>query len=169
MQHKLYNLDSKQTFLGIDMSDIMVGITTWMLGNFLAGEFLPPRLRMLSIFASVGIALTVWRALKDKLPPGFFRHLQAWASEANAYRIGPDTKARPAVVDHQRVLSFLEQEKKDRTQLSRVSAKVSARTNDEVRLGLQHTVQLTPPPRTPVVSVVKDSSPTPRITVHPSK
>lgn len=151
------------------MSDIMVGITTWMLGNFLAGEFLPPRLRMLSIFASVGIALTVWRALKDKLPPGFFRHLQAWASEANAYRIGPDTKARPAVVDHQRVLSFLEKEKKDRTQLSRVSAKVSARTNDEVRLGLQHTVQLTPPPRTPVVSVVKDSSPTPRITVHPSK
>ena len=59
MQHKLYNLDSKQTFLGIDMSDIMVGITTWLLGNFLAGEFLPPRLRMLAIFAGVGLAFLV--------------------------------------------------------------------------------------------------------------
>jgi len=169
VQHKLYNLDSKQTFLGIDMSDIMVGITTWMLGNFLAGEFLPPRLRMLSIFASVGIALTVWRALKDKLPPGFFRHLQAWASEANAYRIGPDTKARPAFVDHQRVLSFLEQEKSDRTQLARVSAKASAKTNGEIRPRLQHTVQLTPLPRTPGESVEEDSTPATRITVHPSK
>ena len=74
MQHKLYNLDSKQTFLGIDMSDIMVGMTTWMLGNFLAGEFLPPRLRMLAIFASVGLALTLWRACKDKAAP---RLLQA--------------------------------------------------------------------------------------------
>ena len=151
------------------MSDIMVGITTWMLGNFLAGEFLPPRLRMLSIFASIGVALTVWRAVKDKLPPGFFRHLQAWASEANAYRIGPDTKARPAVVDHRRVLSFLEREKKERTRLGNLPTKPPARSNTEVRPKLRHDVQLTPPPRAAVVTVVKDTAATARVTVSPAE
>jgi hypothetical protein len=165
MQHKLYNLDSKQTFLGIDMSDIMVGMTTWMLGNFLAGEFLPPRLRMLAIFASMGLALVIWRAFKDKLPPGFFRHLPAWASEANAYRIGPDTKARPAVVDHQRVLGFLEQEKKDRLRLSRMPAKEVPSRNTEVRPNLKHTVQLTPPPRPAPDEVAQDTSLTPKVGV----
>ena len=151
------------------MSDIMVGITTWMLGNFLAGEFLPPRLRMLSIFASIGVALTVWRAVKDKLPPGFFRHLQAWASEANAYRIGPDTKARPAVVDHRRVLNFLEREKKERTRLGNLPTKPPARSNTEVRPKLRHDVQLTPPPRAAVVTVVKDTAATARVTVSPAE
>ena len=165
MQHKLYNLDSKQTFLGIDMSDIMVGMTTWMLGTFLAGEFLPPRLRMLAIFASMGLALTIWRAFKDKLPPGFFRHLPAWASEANAYRIGPDTKARPAVVDHQRVLSFLEQEKKDRSRIRRMPVMASRSGNAEVRPNLQHSVQLTPPPRPESVQVAQDASLTPKVSV----
>jgi hypothetical protein len=163
VQHKLYNLDSKQTFLGIDMSDIMVGMTTWMLGNFLAGEFLPPRLRMLAIFAAMGLALTMWRAFKDKLPPGFFRHLPAWASEANAYRIGPDTKARPAVVDHQRVLSFLEQEKKDRSRIIRMPVEASG--NAEVRPNLQHAVQPTPPPRPESVRAAEEATLTPKVGV----
>jgi hypothetical protein len=165
MQHKLYNLDSKQTFLGIDMSDIMVGMTTWMLGNFLAGEFLPPRLRMLAIFASMGLALTLWRSLKDKLPPGFFRHLPAWASEANAYRIGPDTKARPAVVDHQQVLSFLEQEKKYRSRIRRMPVKAFGSRNSEVRPNLQHSVQLTPPLRPEPVRVAEDATLMPKVSV----
>ncbi len=165
MQHKLYNLDSKQTFLGIDMSDIMVGITTWMLGNFLAGEFLPPRLRMLAIFASMGLALVIWRSFKDKLPPGFFRHLQAWASEANAYRIGPDTKARPAVVDHQRVLGFLAEEKKTRLRLSQMPAKAPESRNTEVRPNLKHTIRLTPPPQPAPVQDAHDASLTPKVSV----
>ena len=165
MQHKLYNLDSKQTFLGIDLSDIMIGITTWMLGNFLAGEFLPPRLRMLAIFAGVGLALVIWRAFKDKLPPGFFRHLPAWASEANAYRIGPDTKARPAVVDHQRVLGFLAEEKKTRLRLGVMPVKEIPGGNTEVRPNLKHTVQLTPPPRPAPVQDAPDASVTPKVSV----
>ncbi len=163
MQHKLYNLDGKHTFLGIDLSDIVVGMTTWMLGNFLAGEFLPPRLRMLAIFISVGLALTIWRAFKDKLPPGFFRHLQAWATEANAYRIGPDTKARPAVVDHQRVLGFLEEEKRNRLRLGQTPAKVSPGGFTDVRPNLHHTVQLTPPPRPALLEVAQDASPAPKV------
>ncbi len=165
MQHKLYNLDSKQTFLGIDMSDIMVGMTTWMLGNFLAGEFLPPRLRMLAIVASMGLALTLWRAFKDKLPPGFFRHLPAWASEANAYRIGPDTKARPAVVDHQKVLGFLEEEKRTRLRLGQMPVKASESGNTEVRPNLKHTVRLTPPPRTELVQDAQDAPLAPKVSV----
>lgn len=165
MQHKLYNLDSKQTFLGIDLSDIMVGITTWLLGNFLAGEFLPPRLRMLAIFAGVGLALVIWRAFKDKLPPGFFRHLPAWAGEANAYRIGPDTKARPVVVDHQRVLGFLAEEKKTRARLSQMPAKAPESRNMEVRPNLQHTIRLTPPPRPEQVQVAQDATLTSKVRV----
>ena len=165
MQHKLYNLDSKQTYLGFDMSDIMVGMTTWMLGNFLAGQFLPPRLRMLAIFASMGLALVIWRSFKDKLPPGFFRHIQAWASEANAYRIGPDTKARPAVVDHQRVLGFLAEEKKNRLRLGMMPVKEIPSGNTEVRPNLKHTVALTPPPRPAPDEVAHDAPPTPRVSV----
>ena len=165
MQHKLYNLDSKQTFLGIDMSDIMVGMTTWMLGNFLAGEFLPPRLRMLAIFAGVGLALTIWRSFKDKLPPGFFRHIQAWASEANAYRIGSDTRARPAVVDHQRVLGFLAEEKRTRMRLSQMPARAPESGNTEVRPSLKHTLRLTPPPRPAPVQDAHDASLTPKVSV----
>ena len=165
MQHKLYNLAGQQTFLGIDLSDITVGLTTWLLGNFLAGEFLPPRLRMLAIFASIGLSLTLWRVFKDKLPPGFFRHFIAWATEANAYRVGPDTKARPAVVDHKRVLGFLEQEKKDRLRLGRVPVRVSPSGNTAVRPNLQHAVQLTPPLRPVPAEVAHDATPTPKVSV----
>lgn len=169
MQHKLYNLDSKQTFLGIDMSDIMIGMTTWVLGNFLAGEFLPPRLRMLAIFAGVGLALVIWRSFKDKLPPGFFRHIQAWASEANAYRIGPDTKARPAVVDHQRVLGFLAEEKKNRSRIRRMPVKASGSGNAEVRPNLKHTIRLTPPERPAPVQDLHDASPSLKVNVGSAK
>ena len=165
MQHKLYNLDSKQTILGIDLSDIMVGITVWMLGNFLAGEFLPPRLQMLTIVVTMAFALTVWRAFKDKLPPGFFRHFLSWATEANAYRIGPDTKARPVVVDHQRVLGFLAEERKTRLRLSQMPARAPESRNTEVRPNLQHTIQLTPPPRPAPVQVAQDATPTPKVSV----
>jgi hypothetical protein len=120
---------------------------------------------MLAIFASMGLALVIWRSFKDKLPPGFFRHIQAWASEANAYRIGPDTKARPAVVDHQRVLGFLEREKKDRLRLGRMPAKESISGNMEVRPNLQHTIKLTPPPRPEPVQVAQDATLTPKVGV----
>ena len=165
MQHKLYNLVSQQTFLGIDLSDITVGLTTWLLGNFLAGEFLPPRLRLLAIFASIGLALTLWRVFKDKLPPGFFRHFLAWAGEANAYRVGPDTKARPTVVDHRRVLKLLEQEKKDRLRLSQMLAKKYPSGNTQVRPSLQHAIQLIPPPRPVSAEVAQDASLTPKVSV----
>ncbi len=163
MQHKLYNLASQQTFLGIDLSDITVGLTTWLLGNFLAGEFLPPRLRLLAIFASIGLALTLWRVFKDKLPPGFFRHFLAWATEANAYRVGPDTKTRPAVVDHRRVLKFLEQEKRDRIQLSQMPSTAFSSGNAAVRPSLKHTLRLTPPPRPAYDEVAQDAYLTPRV------
>lgn len=165
MQHKLYNLDSKQTILGIDLSDIMVGITTWMLGNFLAGEFLPPRLQMLTVVVTMASALTLWRAFKDKLPPGFFRHFLSWATEANAYRIGPDTKARPAVVDHRRVLGLLETEKRDRSRISRMPPKLSPGTLTDVRPNLSHAVRLTPPPQSAPMEAAKDDPPTPKVSV----
>jgi len=165
VQHRLYNLASKQTFLGIDMSDIMVGMTTWMLGNFLAGEFLPPRLRMLAIFISMGLALTIWRTFKDKLPPGFFRHLYAWASEANAYRIGPDTKARPAVVDHKRVLGFLEEEKRSRKELGKAPAKPPPGSVADLRPELRHPIKLTPPPQPGPIQAAQDAPRTSRAAV----
>jgi len=165
VQHKIYNLDSKQTFLGIDISDIMVGITVWMLGNFLAGEFLPPRLRMLAIVGSMGLALTLWRTFKDKLPPGFFRHLHSWVTEANAYRIGPDTKARPAVVDHQRVLGLLETEKKDRSRISRMPPKLTPGVLTDVRPNLSHAVQLAPVPQPAPAEAVQDTPLTPKVSV----
>lgn len=165
MQHKLYNLAGQQTFLGIDLSDITVGLTTWLLGNFLAGEFLPPRLRLLAIFAAIGLALTLWRVFKDRLPPGFFRHFIAWTTEANAYRVGPDTKARPAVVDHQRVLGFLEQEKRDRLRLSRTPDKALLGGNTALRPNLKHAVRVTPPPRPAPAEVAKDAPPTSKVGV----
>ena len=161
MQHKLYNLAGPQTFLGIALSDLPVGRPTWLLGNFLAGEFLPPRLRLLAIFAAIGLALTLWRVFKDKLPPGFFRHFMAWATEANAYRVGPDTKARPAVVDHRRVLGFLEQEKRDRLRLGRMPDRALSGGNTALRPDLKHAVQIAPPPRPAPAEVAKNAPPTP--------
>lgn len=165
MQHKIYNLDSKQTFLGIDLSDIMVGITVWMLGNFLAGEFLPPRLQMLAIVGSMGLALALWRAFKDKLPPGFFRHLRSWVTEANAYRIGPDTKAKPAVVDHQRVLGLLEKEKKDRSRISRTPPRLTPGALTDVRPNLSHAVNLALVPQPAPAEAVQDTTLTPEVSV----
>ena len=120
---------------------------------------------MLAIFAAMGLALVIWRAFKDKLPPGFFRHFIAWATEANAYRIGPDTKARPAVVDHQRVLGFLAEERKTRLRLSQMPAKTPESMNTEVRPSLKHTIRLTPRPRPAPVQDAHDASVTPRVSV----
>ncbi len=166
MRHKIYNLDSKQTFLGIDLSDIMIGLITWMLGNFLSGEFLSPRLQTLVTVILIGLVLTLWRTTKDKFPPGFFRHLLAWATEANTYRVGPDTKARPAVVDHQQVMGFLLGEKGNREKLRSDRSK-SAIGSLAVRRKLRHAVKLTPPPQSKPAEPVSSDAPSPKVIVSP--
>ena len=60
------------------------------------------------------------------------------------------------MVDHQRVLSFLEQEKKDRSRIRRMPVKASG--NAEVRPNLQHAVQLTPPLRPESVRVTEEAT-----------
>jgi len=164
VQHKIYNLDSKQTFLGIDLSDIMIGLITWMLGNFLTGEFLPPRLQTLVTVLTMGLVLTIWKTFKDKLPPGFIRHFFSWVTEANAYRVGPDTQSRPAVVDHHQVLGFLSTEKKSREQLGSVRVE-PAYDNLNVRQNLSHDVKLALPPRPAPVEDLQDAPLPPRVTV----
>lgn len=114
MQHRIYNLTGGQTVLGIEMSDIALGIFTWLIGNFLYGELLHPRLAMIATILTIAGVVTCWRLFKDRLPPGFFRHFIPWVTEANVYRIGIDRTHRPAVVDHQRVLAHLEHERNHR-------------------------------------------------------
>lgn len=166
MRHKIYNLDGQQTILGIDTSDIMIGLITWMLGNFLSGEFLPPRLQTLVTVVLIGLVLTLWRTTKDKFPPGFFRHLLAWATEANIYRVGPDTKARPAVVNHQQVMGFLLGERRSREKL-RARRTEPTQGSLNVRHKLRHAVKLTPPPQSQYAEPVPSDAPSPKVTVSP--
>ena len=165
MRHKIYNLDGQQTILGIDLSDIIIGLITWMLGNFLVGEFLPPRLQTLVTVIAIGLVLTLWRTTKDKFPPGFFRHLLAWATEANLYRVGPDTKARPAVVDHQQVMGFLLGERRSREKL-RVRRTAPTTSSFHVRRKLRHAVKLTPPPQSKPAETSPSNVPTPKVNVN---
>lgn len=111
MKHRIYNLTGGQTVLGIEMSDIAIGIFTWLIGNFLYGEILHPRLAMIATILTIAGVVTCWRLFKDRLPPGFFRHFMPWVTEANVYRIGIDRTHRPAVVDHRRVLAHLQEER----------------------------------------------------------
>lgn len=136
MRHRLYNLSGGQTFLGIEMSDIVLGMVTWLFGNFINEKLFSARLSMLVTILSVTAVVFTWRAFKDKLPPRFFRHFSAWASEANTYSVGIDTTVRPAVVDHKRVLGYLKQEKAEQT--SQRAAGSSA--NPYLRPDLTHPV-----------------------------
>lgn len=165
MQHKIYNMDTSQTYLGIDMSDIMLGLLVWTVGNFLTGEFLPPRLQTLVTVCAIGLSMVIWRGTKDKLPPGFFRHFMAWATEANIYKLGPDTKSRPAVVDHKRVLAFLEEEKTNRSRITRKLPKDLTTGVADLRPNLQHTVSLVPSPEPAATPPLQTEKPTPRVTV----
>jgi hypothetical protein len=136
MRHRLYNLHGPQTFLGIELSDILLGAVAWMFGNFINNKLFPARLSMLITILSVAAVVFTWRALKDKLPPGFFRHFSSWASEANTYIVGIDRTARPAVVDHQRVLGHLKEEKAEKKRRSKQAANV----NPHIRPKLKHPV-----------------------------
>ena len=158
-------MDTSQTYLGVDMSDIILGLLVWTVGNFLTGEFLPPRLQTLVTVCAIGLAMVIWRSTKDKLPPGFFRHFMAWATEANIYKLGPDTKARPAVVDHQRVLAFLDEEKKNRSRISRRLPRDFTTSVADLRPNLQHTVSLVPSPEPAAPPPVQADKSTPRVTV----
>jgi hypothetical protein len=103
MSHPIYKLTHRLSLLGIQPQDLIVLVFTFNIGLQVLGALFPGRLRV--VFAVIFIVVTfrAWQAVRDKVPDKFFLHLFVWLSEADVYRIRPQTAAIPLVVDPARV------------------------------------------------------------------
>ncbi len=99
MRHRVYHLTHGVSLLGLRPQDFIVILFSVLIGLNVFGALFPGRWRL--VFAGAFIFLTFkgWQALRDQLPNKFFLHLFRWLSEPEVYRVRPDYRAIPLVVD----------------------------------------------------------------------
>ncbi len=104
MRHKVYRLGAKLSIMGLEIPDLMVLFSTWMVSLQVLGAFVHPRARFLFACLVTFIVLKVWQGVKDKVPDKFGGHLMSWITETETYSVAPDTEQHPLVVDYAKVL-----------------------------------------------------------------
>ncbi len=100
MRHKVYRLGAKLSIMGLEIPDLMVLFSTWMVSLQLLGAFVHPRARFLFACLVTFIVLKVWQGVKDKVPDKFGGHIMSWITETETYSVAPDTEQHPLVVDY---------------------------------------------------------------------
>lgn len=102
MRHPIYNLEGKASFWGVAYGDWLMFIFAFGLSLRLL-SFLPPRPKLL--FGAVLTGLFAWYyiSLKDRMQPRFYTHFANWSGEAEVYRVAPDPKNVPLMVDAKKV------------------------------------------------------------------
>lgn len=98
MRHRVYRLRSKVSLLGLELSDWFVILLGWLVCKQFFGSFLGTRVSLLTAIVATFLVFKVWQRIKDNVPEKCAVHLAGWLSEADVYRVGPDTKNVPLVV-----------------------------------------------------------------------
>lgn len=99
MHHRVYKLTHGVSLLSLRPQDIVVLLFSIILGLNVVGALFPGRLRLVVAGAFIFLVFKVWQGLRDRLPDKFFLHLFRWLSEPEVYRVRPDNRAIPLVVD----------------------------------------------------------------------
>ena len=99
MRHRVYHLTHGVSLLGLRPQDFVVILFSVLIGLNVLGALFPGRWRL--VFAGVFIFLTFkgWQVLRDRLPNKFFLHLFRWLSEPEVFKVRPDFRAIPLVVN----------------------------------------------------------------------
>jgi hypothetical protein len=98
MKRRIYKLSTKFTMLGMDAGDLGVLFGTFVVTlNFF--QNLGSRLSLFLAIVCTALVFFVWHLVKDKVPDKFMNHLFSWLGEPEVYKIVPDTKNVPLVVD----------------------------------------------------------------------
>lgn len=83
----------------MEIDDWLLLLGGWIITLQLTGLFMGPRLRLVVATFISGMAFLVYRRAKDRLPRQFFRHLLGYVVEADTYRVTPDDRNIPYVVE----------------------------------------------------------------------
>jgi hypothetical protein len=102
MKRRIYKLKTKFTLLGLEPSDWALLFGTFVVTlNFF--QNLGSRVSLLLALVLTTLAFIVWNLVKDNVPEHFTKHLLGWLGEPEVYKVVPDTKNVPLVIDFEEV------------------------------------------------------------------
>jgi hypothetical protein len=102
MKRRIYKLGTKFTMLGLDAGDLGVLFGTFVVTlNFF--QNLGSRLSLFLSIVFTALIFFIWHLVKDRVPDKFMNHLFSWLGEPEVYKIVPDTKNVPLVLDFKQV------------------------------------------------------------------
>jgi len=90
-RHRLFNLETSLSLMGLELDDWVIIIGSWTLTLQIAGLLLAPRPRLLIATLVAGAGFLLYRRLKDRVPKKFGWHLLTYLTEADTYRAVADT------------------------------------------------------------------------------
>jgi hypothetical protein len=103
MKRRIYKLQTNFTLLGLDATDWGILFATFVITLNFFKNTLGQRAALLISLISTALVYIVWHLVKDKVPENFMKHLLGWLGEPEIYKVMPDTKNVPLVVDFSEV------------------------------------------------------------------
>jgi len=94
----MFKLHVGFSLLGLEFEDWLVLMLSWTVVRTVVRMFVPPRLLLVASAAVTGLLIAAYVNLKQAKPRGFFRHLLAFLSEPDVYRVTPDPWNVPCVL-----------------------------------------------------------------------
>jgi hypothetical protein len=104
MKRRIYKLKTNFTILGLEAGDWGILFATFVITLNLL-QNLGSRLSLLIAVICTALVFFVWHLVKDKVPEKFTTHLFGWLGEPEVYKLVPDTKNVPLVVNFSEVRS----------------------------------------------------------------
>ncbi len=103
MKRRIYKLQTNFTLLGLDAADWGILFATFVITLNFFRNTLGQRAALLISLIATALVYLIWHLVKDKVPENFMKHLIGWLGEPEVYKIVPDTKNVPLVVDFEEV------------------------------------------------------------------
>lgn len=99
MKRRIFKLKTPFTLLGLDPVDWGILFATFVLSlNFFKNTLGQRTALLISIVATASVYFA-WHLVKDRVPENFANHFIRWLGEPEVYKVVPDTKNIPLLVD----------------------------------------------------------------------
>lgn len=103
MKRRIYKLKTKFTLLGLEGVDWGILFATFVLTLNFFRNTLGQRTALLLSIVATACVFFVWHLVKDHVPEKFSTHLFTWLGEPEVYKVVPDTKNVPLVVNFEEI------------------------------------------------------------------
>jgi len=98
LRHRVFRLKSNVSLLGLELTDWLVVLVSWLVLKQGLSDLLGSRLSLLAAALGTFLVFKLWQRVKDRMPGKFAPHLMTWLTEADVYRSVPDLENTPLVV-----------------------------------------------------------------------